>query len=167
MSDWFFMLGEPLGASETQQVLAYLNGLDLVDPLRLEGVGDFDGAARVISHPDWDRRWWDAEQLERRRLLARATSAHGSSRLLQTLSHHTDDSLASAHGAAAIQAARLGCSDPGLIRAAAGALGEALYLAELAELAGEVSSHPFFLKRALFAAGHWPLAVVSGCFYVF
>ena len=166
MSDWFFMLGEPLGASETDQVRAYLNGLNLREPLRIESVRDFASAARVISHPDWDRRWWDAEQLERRRLLAKATTAHGSSQLLQTLSHSTDESVA-LHGTAAVQAARLGCSDTGLIRAAAGALGEALYLAKLAELALETSAHPFLLKRALFAAGHWPLSLMSGCFYVF
>jgi len=61
----------------------------------------------------------------------------------------------------------MGCSDPGLIRAAAGALGEALYLAKLAELASEASSHPFLLKLALFAGGHWPLGVVDDHFYVF
>ena len=38
-------------------------------------------------------------------------------------------------------------SDPGLIRAAAGALGETLHLARLAELACASSSHPFLLKR--------------------
>jgi hypothetical protein len=167
MSDWFFMLGEPLAITEREQVRAYLEGLGLASDSPIESIRDFDGAARVISHPDWDRRWWEAEQRERERLRTQATAVLGSSPLWQQLSQSTDDTIVAPHGAAAIQAARIGCSDPGLIRAAAGALGEALYLAKLAELAGAASSHPFLLKRALFAGGHWPLGVVTGRFYVF
>ena len=165
MSDWFFMLGEPLSITEQEQVRGYLEGLGLAREIPIESVRDFDGAARIISHPEWDRRWWEAEQRERERLRDQLTAALGSGP--QRLSQSTTDGIAASHGAAAIQAARIGCSDPGLIRAAAGALGEALYLAELAELAGAASSHPFLLKRALFAGGHWPLGIVAGRFYVF
>jgi len=167
VSDWFFMLGEPLAISEQEQVRGYLQGLGLARETPIENVPDFDGAARVISHPEWDRRWWDAEQRERERLRAQATTRLGSGPLWQQLSQSTDHTITAPHGAAAIQAARIGCSDPGLIRAAAGALGEALYLAKLAELAGAASSHPFLLKRALFVGGHWPLGVLAGRFYVF
>jgi len=167
VSDWFFMLGEPLAITEQEQVRGYLEGLGLARETPIESVRDFDGAARVISHPEWDHRWWEAEQRERERLRARATAAVGLGPLWQQLSQSTDDTIVAPHGAAAIQAARIGCSDPGLIRAAAGALGEALYLAKLAELAEAASSHPFLLKRALFAGGHWPLGVVTGRFYVF
>jgi hypothetical protein len=167
VSDWFFMLGEPLGNSEREQVRGYLNGLGLDGQTPVEGVRDFASAARLISHPDWDKRWWDAEQRERERLRAQAATVHGSGELLRTLSQSTWESLGTSHGAAAVQAARIGGGDPGLIRAAAGALAEALYLAQLAELAGEASSHPFFSKRSLFAGGHWPLGLVEGHFYVF
>jgi hypothetical protein len=167
VNDWFFMLGEPLSITEQEQVRGYLEGLGLTREIPIESVRDFDGAARIISNPEWDRRWWEAEQRERERLRVQASAALGSGPLWQQLSQSTADTIAASHGAAAIQAARIGCSDPGLIRAAAGALGEALHLAELAELAGAASSHPFLLKRALFAGGHWPLGIVTGRFYVF
>jgi hypothetical protein len=167
VSDWFFMLGEPLGDSEREQVRGYLNGLGLDEQTPVESVPDFAKAARIISHPDWDRRWWDAEQHERARLRAKAAAVRGSGELLLTLSQSTEESLTTTHGAAAVQAARLGCRDPALIRAAAGALAEALYLAKLAELAGEAASHPFLSKRALFAGGHWPLGLVWSHFYLF
>ena len=167
MSDWFFMLGEPLAAGEQAQVQGYLDGLGLDGRMPVESVPSFDAAALIISNPDWDRGWWEAEQRERERLKTRASAALGSGPLWQRLSQSTEAAIAAPHGAAAVQAARVGCSDPGLIRAAAGALSEALYLAQLAELAGEGSSHPFLLKRALFAGGHWPLGVVAARFYVF
>lgn len=167
MSDWFFMLGEPLSISEREQVRGYLAALGLPREMPIESVRDFDGAARIISHPEWDQRWWEAEQRERARLRAQVEATLGRVSLWQQLSQSADETIATPHGAAAIQAARIGCSDPGLIRAAAGALAEALHLAKLAELAGEAASHPFLLKLALFAGGHWPLGVVTERFYVF
>ncbi len=167
MSDWFFMLGEPLAPSDRAQVSGYLRGLGLDEAMPIEGVPDFTSAAKVIGHPEWDRRWWDAEQRERERLLAEALASRGTASVLPTLSQITEDSISAVHGAAAVQAARVGCHDAGLIRAAAGALGEALYQARLAELAGQSASHPFFLKRTLFGGGHWPLGVVADRFFVF
>jgi hypothetical protein len=87
--------------------------------------------------------------------------------LLADLTRTVDRTTESVHGAAAVEAARRGCSDPGLIRAAAGAASEALYLAELARLAGEGEDHPFARKQSLFAGGHWPLGIVSGRYHVF
>jgi len=144
-----------------------LAGLHLEGDFRIESVTDFQGARRIISHPDWDRRWWEAEQRERERLRSKAYTDRESVEFLQSLSQSIDESISAAHGAAAVQAARVGCTDAGLIRAAAGALGEALYLGKLAELAFETSSHPFLVKRALFVGGHWPLGLVAGCYYVF
>ena len=167
MSDWFFMLGEPLGAAERAQVRAYLAGLGLDGDLPIESVPDFGSAGRIATHPEWDRRWWDAEQRERERLRKKAASARGEDQLVLALSRGLEQSIAGWHGAVAVQAARAGGADPGLIRAAAGALGEALQLGKLAELAGEPPSHPFSLKRALFAGGHWPLGIVTGRYYVF
>jgi hypothetical protein len=166
VSDWFFMLGEPLSDAERGQARDYLKGLGLSGEIPIEGVPTFERAHRLISHPDWDQRSWLAEQKERERLQTNAAAERGSSELRRLLSRTTEDALR-AHGAAAVQAARLGCSDAGLTRAAAGAVGESLYLARLAQLAGETGSHPFLLKRALFEGGHWPLSLVAGRFYVF
>ena len=167
MSDWFFMLGEPLSENEREQAREYLHGLGLDRQTAVESVATFAEAARIISSPDWDRSWWDAEQRERERLRAKAAQGRDHGQLLQALSQDAGQVIEGPHGAAAVQAARLGCSDAGLIRAAAGALGETLYLAKLAELASEGPSHPFVAKRALFAGGHWPLGLANGQFHVF
>lgn len=167
MNDWFFMLGEPLSAVEQAQTRDYLHALGIRGALSVLSVPDFGSAGRIVAHPDWDRRPWEAEQHERERLRARVSSTAGDEQLLKALSAAVDDSISGPLGAIAVQAARMGCSDAGLMRAAAGALGEALYLSRLAELAGEAASHPFFLKKALFAGGHWPLGAVGGRFYVF
>jgi hypothetical protein len=167
MSAWFFMLGEPLGEQELRLAREYLNGLALGDAVRLESVRDWNAAAAVISNPEWSSNWWDAEQTECDRLRARASFEHGERVVLQALSAKLAQVTDTAHGAAAVEAARGGCSDPALIRAAAGAVGQALYMAELARLAGETDAHPFLSKEALFEGGHWPLCLVNGRFYVF
>lgn len=167
MTAWFTRLGEPLAAAERALVRAYLTGLGFEREVSIERVPDFQSASRIISHPDWDRSWWDAEQRERERLRAKLSSSESSGQLLRTLSRAVDDSLAAEQGTAAAPVASFECSDEGLNRAAAGALGEALYLSRLAELSGAAPSHPFLSKRGIFAGGHWPLVVLGGHFYVF
>jgi hypothetical protein len=166
VSDWFFMVGEPIGANERRQLGDYVRGLRIEPDLAIEQVDDWSGARRVITNAEWDRRFWDAEQLEKQRLYTSAQAASGTLALLQALSP-TLESIVAVHGAAAVEAARRGCTDMGLIGAAAGAASEALHLAELAKLAGESVPHPFLLKQAVFAAGHWPLGALGGRYYVF
>lgn len=167
MSDWFFMLGEPLIDSEREHVCGYLHGLGIGEDIPVIGVCDWDAARRTISSPSWDRRWWDAEQTEKRRLYQKALGRMAETELLAALSETVGRITESVHGAATAQAARRGCVDAGLIRAAAGAAGEALYLAELARLAGASERHSFRRKQALFAGGHWPLGIVDGRYHVF
>jgi len=167
MSDWFFMLGKSLADSERRQVEDYLRGLGIGEELPVVGVSDWDSARRAISNPAWDRRWWDAEQAEKQRLYSKAATAMGENELLASLSRTMERITEPVHGAAAVEAARRGCTDAGLIRAAAGAASEALYLSELARLAGESERHPFALKQSLFAGGHWPLGIVAGRYHVF
>lgn len=167
MSDWFFMLGESLDASECRQARAYLDGLGIDGGIDVVGVSDWEAARRAISDPAWDQRWWDAEQRERRRLYDQAAAARGEDELLAQLSRTLDPITEAVHGSAAVEAARRGCADPGLIRAAAGAAAEALYLAELARLTGADPQHPFALKQALFAGGHWPLGIVQARYHIF
>ena len=78
-----------------------------------------------------------------------------------------DDSLRAEQGTLAGPLASIGCTDEGLNRVAAGALAEALHLSRLAVLSGATPEHPFTVKRAIFAKGHWPLVVLGGHFYVF
>jgi hypothetical protein len=167
VSNWFFMLGEALAANERRDVKAYLHDLDLEMELPVVNVHDWEEARRVISDPHWDRRWWDAEQRERRRLQAKALAQIGEDELRGSLSQTVEHTSEAMHGAAAVEAARGGCTDAGLIKAAAGAAAEALYLSELARLAGEDERHAFRLKQSLFAGGHWLLGIVNGQYHVF
>jgi hypothetical protein len=166
VTSWFSVLGEPLGEGELRCVRDYLGGLAIGD-LPVDRVLDWESAGRLIDKPDWDRRWWDAEQLERKRLYVKASEGFGEGELLQRLSLLLEGSIDAVHAAAAVHAERAGCTDSALIRVAAGAASQALYLAELAALAGESASHPFPSKQALFAGGHWPLGIESDRYYVF
>jgi hypothetical protein len=167
MSDWFFMLGESLNDAERGHVREYLSGLGIEDDIPVVSVADWRDARHTISYPGWDRRWWDAEQAEKRRLQQKARATMTQTELMTALSRTVEQASETMHGAAAVEAARRGCSDEGLIRAAAGAASEALYHAELARLSGEDEHHPFRLKQSLFAGGHWPLGIVDGRYYVF
>jgi hypothetical protein len=166
MKTWFFMLGEAISAEETTQLREYVRGLGITEEVAVEQVPSFNGARAVITSAEWDRRYHAAEQAEKLRLAATADALRGSLELAQLQSRTLELSEA-VHGAAAVAAARLGCSDIGLIGAAAGSASEALHLAALAELAGAHELHPFLLKRAVFEAGHWPLGAVGGRYYVF
>jgi hypothetical protein len=166
MSAWFDALGEPVAAEELRMARAYLAGLGIAEALPIEGVRDWNDARSVVTNPAWDRRWWEAEQLEKQRLHARAGVAHGEQETLQLLACTLEASEA-VKGAAARAAARFGCADAGLVGSAAGAASEALHLAELARLAGESDAHPFRLKQALFAAGRWPLGILNGQYRIF
>jgi hypothetical protein len=166
VSDFFFMLGEPLSGGEKTQVKQYLGGLGIGDELPIDSVPNFKAAAQVLTNPEWDRRWWDAEQREKDRLFEAAKAQLGENELVRVLSE-TLEATESVHGAAAVEAARRDCSDAALIRVAAGAVSQSLHLAKLAELAGEGDTHPFMIKAALFAGGHWPLGIVNGRYWVF
>ncbi len=166
MSAWFSLLGQPVSADERHAIEAYLRGLGLTEDLPVEVVTDWSGARSIVTDAAWDRRWWDAEQREKQRLWQGAVRARGEVDVLQSLSRTLDSSEVLRHSAS--QAAeRYGCADTGLVGAAAAAASETLHLAELARLAGEIELHPFHLKRALFAAGRWPLGILRERFCIF
>ena len=166
MSDWFFKLGEPLGVTAKRQVGEYLTGLGLIETFPVESVSDWKSAHAAIADERWDPRWWEAEQREQDRLMKRVREGVGELGLMRALAASLGSADAT-YEAATFEAARSGCSDAALIRAAAGALSQALYLADLTRLAGMGVSHPFSVKKALFSGGHWPLGIVQGTYYVF
>jgi hypothetical protein len=167
VTEWFCRLGEAPTAFDRQHVRDYLQGLELDPELPLASISDWNAARRLITDPDWDSRWWEAEQRESARLTARAQAARGQAEVAGSLSRTLEQSAEATYVAATAQAARAGCADQTLIRAAAGAVSLALHLAALAALAGETQAHPFSSKLSLFAAGHWPLGIFGGHYYVF
>lgn len=152
---WFTALGEPLGEDERNDVAAYLAGLQLQAPVH--PVVSWEEAEALCRRPS--QEWWRAEDTERERL---ERSAHLDPADPEWLA--LNETL---HGAAAVAAARAGCADAALIRAAAGAASYAAYHARLARAAGAPAAHPFHRKYALYCAGRWLLGVYDSRFRIF
>lgn len=166
MTAWFSKLGEPIASAERALIDAYLRALGLMDDLPVEHVDDWLGARSVVTDAAWDRRWWDAEQREKRRLWQAAVVKHGEVKVLHSLSRVLESSEV-VRQRAFDAAERSGCTDVGLVGAAAAAASEAFHLAELARLAHEPEAHAFNLKRALFDAGRWPLGILRARYCIF
>ena len=154
---WFCALGEALGQAEEADIAAYLAALGLAARLPTLVVASWSQAAEIARTPA--ERWWSVEEAERARL-ERVARLDPADREWLALT----DAL---HGAAAVAAARSGCADQGLIRAAAGAATYAAHQYRLARDAGAGDEHPFVRKYALFSGGRWPLGVYGDRFAIF
>jgi hypothetical protein len=154
---WFSALGAPLDETERADIAAYLRGLGLPADLPVRAASTWKDAAHLCRQPAG--AWWDAEEAERARLERSARLDPAQAAWLQVTER--------LHGAAAVAAARSGCADAALIRAAAGAATYAAYQQRLAQAAGAPPSHPFLRKYALYCGGHWPLGVYDQRFAIF
>lgn len=162
---WFAALGERLTEAERADMTAYLAGLGFAGA-PVAAARDWDDAARIVTDPAWEQRWWDAEEALRAELLRRAGERLGETKMLEALSSVTQAAHDATIGAAAMAAARSRSSDPGLIRAAAGAATQACYQGALVLLAGAGDEHAFAAKLRLFRAGRWVLGIVRGTAYL-
>lgn len=165
-ASWFSMVGTPLTDAERDDVEAYVAPLGLA-PLEIAGVATWQDAEACIKNTGWDERWWRAEDERRRTLLARAEDTVGDLKLTRALTELSDRVSDVVHGAAAVAASRGGIADQGLTRSAAGAATMSAYQAAVEAAAEVANGHPFAAKFRLFEAGHWPLCVRNGVFYVF
>jgi hypothetical protein len=152
---WFSVLGEPLGDAELSEIAAYLSGLGMAS--QVHAVTSWQEAFDICTRPA--EAWWSAEEAVRSRLEQRTRLNPADPKWLAL-----NEAL---HGAAAVAAARAGCSDAALIRAAAGAASYAAYQARLASAGGAGAGHPFLRKYALYCGGRWPLGVYEGRFAIF
>jgi hypothetical protein len=154
---WFAVLGQATGPDEGDAVAGYLRGLGLDAATPIRAVQSWQEAGQLTRQPAG--LWWAREETERKRLEAQVGLRLSDADLV-TLT----DSL---HGAAAVAAARAGCADPGLIKAAAGSAFYAAYQYRLACAANSAEDHPFMRKYALFAAGRWPLGLIDAHYALF
>ena len=154
---WFSALGEPMGEAEQGELAAYLAGLGMHAGTPIHQANNWKEAGEICRAPSDE--WWRVEEEERARLERSARLDPADPQWL-TL----NDALL---GAAAVAAARAGCADAALIRAAAGAASYAAYQARLARAAGTPSAHPFLRKYALYCGGRWPLGVYEDWFAIF
>jgi len=154
---WFNSLGAPLDEAERAEIAAYLRGLGLPAGLPVHAASSWGEANQFCRQPAG--AWWQAEEAERTRLERSARLDPANPEWLQVTER--------LHGAAAVAAARSGCSDAALIRVAAGAATYAAYQQRLAQAAGAPAAHPFLRKYALYCGGRWPLGVYDQRFAIF
>lgn len=154
---WFAVLGQATSPGEGDAVADYLRGLGLDAATPIRAVQSWQEAGQLTRQPAG--LWWAREETERKRLEAQVGLRLSDADLV-TLT----DSL---QGAAAVAAARAGCADPGLIKAAAGSAFYAAYQYRLACAANSAEDHPFMRKYALFAAGRWPLGLIDAHYALF
>lgn len=154
---WFSVLGESLGEDEKREIAAYLAGLGLNPSMPVRHVSSWQEAGELCRTAADE--WWRAEEVERERL-ERSARLDPADRDWLALNEEL-------HGAAAVAAARAGCADAALIRAAAGAASYAVFHARLARAARAPAGHPFLRKYALYCGGRWPLGVYEGQFRIF
>jgi hypothetical protein len=162
---WFAALGEPLTDGDRADADAYVKALGL-DTLTLELAHDWPEAERALKAPDWSTVWWDREEAERRRLLAKAEARYPERALWTALTELTTEVGDIVHGKAGIAAARMGGAAKASIHVAAGAAAQAAYQLALARLAEDAAS-PFESKFRLFAAGRWPLGFAGSTLVLF
>jgi hypothetical protein len=164
---WFSRVGLPFAPSERAAIEAMIGGHAVLARAEIGGVGHWHEAAEFIRAAEWDDTWWEQEEQERARLWECAADRCTEAELLARLAAVTDALTAAVHRAAAAAAARDGVADPALVRAAASGALMAAHQHALAELAGEVGTHFFGFKYALFAGGRWPLGYHRGRYAVF
>jgi hypothetical protein len=154
---WFSALGHPLDDAERNEIASYLAGLGMNANLPVHQAGTWAEAGELCRKPSDE--WWRAEEAERERLErgVRLDPADADWLALNEV----------LHGAAAVAAARAGCADAALIRAAAGAASYAAYQARLARAARAPAGHVFLRKYALYCGGRWLLGVYERQFAIF
>jgi hypothetical protein len=165
-ASWFSSLGMPPTDGEAADVAAYLGGLGL-DALDVAWIGDLAAARRLSQDGGWSRAWWQAEERAVADLARRLDAALGKAASTRLLNRVMAEASKVVMGPAAVAAAREGVADQGLNRAMAGAAIQAVYaMALVVAAARDARSHSLAAKYRLFAAGHWPLVVLEGRYYV-
>jgi hypothetical protein len=138
---WFARVGQALSENDRDTLSGYVAALGSADP-------------------DWDRRWWQAEAREQKRLQAWAEERHGPEVALKALTRVAEAALDPTRAAADA------AGSEALARVAAGAAAQACHLAALALAAGR-TEHGFIAKHRLFADGRWPLGRIGEQWYLF
>jgi hypothetical protein len=164
---WFSCVGQPPAASDQRIALALLRADPVLAGAELRFVAHWHDARDFVLAAEADSGWWNHEEEERERLWERAAERRLEDELLERLATAADEVAAVARAAAAAAADRHGVADPMLVRCATDAASMAAHQHALAVLAGAGDTHLFVAKRALFAAGRWPLGLLRGTYAVF
>ncbi len=161
----FSSLGLPLSGQEKREIGLYCRAFK-DEGEEVASLHSWSAASDLLSAGTEDAAQADFETAERARLRPLADAAYGVSTVLESLSDLVMRVSEQSMAAAAQAAARSGFADAAMIRVASGAATEAAYMAAL-EALGSGGDGPFQARFRLYQAGHWPLILRDGVFYVF
>jgi hypothetical protein len=164
---WFSRQGAALAPSEQHALAELLGAHPALTDAQIAVVTSWAEAAAIYRAEEWDAAWWDLEEEEREALWQVAAERLGEQAVFERVTAAGDALAPAIRAAARAAATQGGVGATEIAQAAAGAALLAVHQATLAELAGVGGAHFFRHKRALFAAGRWPLGLVRGRYYVF
>ena len=168
---WFANMGEPLTPGAKAAADAYLDGLGFPEA----GVAilvDWEDAADAAESLDWHSPAWEAEELLRSDLTARALEVLSEEALRIGMTLISDKVSEPAKEAMEQASFIWDMEDQAAQRLAVGAAVQAAHGAALALMAAndpefDAQSHPFAAKFRLFEFGRWPVGVTGLSFNLF
>jgi hypothetical protein len=168
---WFANLGEPMSKGARAAARLYADGLGFPDA-DIAILVDWENAAAAAESADWNSPAWEAEELLRADLTARALRQL-SEEALQIASTMIADQIAEPAREAMEEAASIwDVEDEALRQLAVGAAVQAAHQAMLVLVAAvdpdfDAEDHPFTAKFRLFEFGRWPVGVAGNSINVF
>lgn len=168
---WFANLGEPATPGAAAAAAQYLAGLGFPEA-DLAILVDWEDAAAAAESTDWNSPAWEAEELLRSDLTARALENLSEDGLRIGLAM-IGDKVSEPAREAMEQAAFLWDMDDEASRTLAvgaavqAAHGAALTLLAAADSDFDAETHPFAAKFRLFEFGRWPVGVIGSSFNLF
>lgn len=168
---WFANLGEPLTPGARAVALKYVDGLGFPDA-DVAILVDWEDAAGAAENIDRDGPAWEAEELLRADLTARALELLSEEALQIAMTMIAERVAQPAREAMEEASAIWDVEDEGARQLAVGAAVQAAHQAALALIAAadptfDADDHPFAAKFQLFEFGRWPVAVVGRSFNLF
>jgi len=168
---WFANLGEPLTPGARAVAERYLDGLGFGDA-EVAILVDWEDAADAAENLGWNSPAWEAEELLRADLTARAleTLSEDALKFCMTM---IGDQIAAPAKEAMEQASFIWDMDDAAARQlAVGAAVQSAHQTALTLIAAvdpefEAENHPFASKFRLFEFGRWPVGVAGGSFNLF
>ncbi|GAB4523533.1 MAG: hypothetical protein Kow00133_11520 [Amphiplicatus sp.] len=168
---WFANLGEPLTPGARAAAAAYLDGLGFPDA-EIAVVIDWEDAAAAAESLDWNSPAWEAEELLRADLTARALDLLSEEALTLALAVVGEKVSGPAREAMEQASFIWDVEDEASRQLAVGAAVQGAHQAALTLVAAndaafDAEAHPFAAKFQLFEFGRWPVGVTGSSFNLF
>lgn len=168
---WFANLGEPLSPGARAAANRYAAGLGFPHA-DIAILVDWQDAAAAAESLDWHSDWWEAEELLRSDLTARALETLSEEALQIGMTLIADKVSEPAREGMEQAAVIFDADDEASRNLAVGAAVQAAHAAALVLLASqdpafENETHPFAAKFQLFEFGRWPVAITGSSFNLF